>query len=78
VIIVGPDTKYAMQWGGKWRPVVNMIDRTNRQTDEVTQCAKVVLYISEDEWVAARVVTPGDLVERVDRDADARFWETDC
>lgn len=70
----GPDSKYAMQWRGEWRAVVNMFDHGNVATTSANRCAKAVLYVAEDYWVACAVV-PGDLVERFDRQPDVREWD---
>ena len=71
---LGPDSKYAMQWDGEWRAVVNMFDHMNVPTTLALHAAKAVLYISPDEWVACGV-TPGDIVERFDRDPKLRVWD---
>jgi hypothetical protein len=68
------DSKYLMWWGGDWRAVTNMFDHANRPTTCAMRAAKVVLFISEDNW-AATAVTPGDLVERGGRDPNARDWD---
>ena len=73
-MIAGPDSKYMMQWAGKWRAVVNMFDHRNIPTTLALHTAKAVLYISPDEWVAV-AVSPGEIVERFDRDPKLRTWD---
>lgn len=75
-MIDGPDTKYMMQWGGKWRAVSNMFDASNMPTTLGLRAAKVVLYIGPDHWIATTVFT-GEIIERTDRDPGARHWDMD-
>jgi hypothetical protein len=70
----GPDTKYMMQWKGEWRPVTNMFDHGKMPTTMAMRAATAVLYISDDIWVAC-TVSPGEIVERPDRDPKLRIWE---
>ena len=73
-MIAGPDTKYMMIWCGKWRAVVYMYDAQNGPTTLVLRAAKVVLYVTEDYWIAT-YVNPGEIIERLDRDPKRRDWE---
>jgi hypothetical protein len=73
--VAGPDTRYQMLWHGAWRPVVNMLDTNNVPTTLTIRCAKAVLFVGLDYWVAV-AVSPGDIVERFDRDPKRRRWET--
>lgn len=68
-----PDTKYRMMWGGAWRPVTYMIGQGKDQTHNVLHATRAVLFVSEDTWIAT-TVNPGDIIERFDRDPDARNW----
>ncbi len=70
----GPDTRYMMQWRGKWRPVVNMFDAQNVPTTLAMRCVKAVLFVSFDYWVAT-LVAPGEIVERYNRDPRAQRWD---
>lgn len=72
--MTGPDSKYMMQWGGAWRPVVNMFDYSNAPTTLALRAAKAVLYVSDTCWIVC-LVSPGDIVERPDRDPSEREWE---
>lgn len=71
--VIGPDTKYMMLWDGEWRAVVNMFDHTKRETFEPMRAVAVVLALPDGEW-AATLATPGELIERVDRDPKRRGW----
>jgi hypothetical protein len=73
-MIVGPDTKYMMQWGGEWRAVTHMLDVNNMPTTLAMRAAKVVLFVSESEWIATAVY-PGEIVERTDREPGRRPWD---
>lgn len=70
-----PDTKYQLFWRGAWRPVVSMFDANNVPTTLALRCAKAVLFVALDYWVAVST-SPGDIVERDDRDPVKRRWET--
>lgn len=72
--IEGPDTRYMMQWKGAWRPVTNMFDHQSDPTTLAMRAAKAVLYIEPGHWVAC-LVSPGEIVERDDRDPNLRDWE---
>jgi hypothetical protein len=63
-----------MQWRGAWRPVTNMWDQNNIPTTMAVRAVKVVLFLTKGEWVAC-AVAPGEVVERFDRDPNARVWE---
>lgn len=71
----GPDTKYQMMWRNEWRPVTNMWDIFNDPTTLAARCVKAVLYINDDEWVVL-LTSPGEIIERFDRDPYLREWET--
>jgi hypothetical protein len=73
-MISGPDTKYMMQWGGEWRPVTNMFDHMNMPTTMAMRAVKAVLYVSDDVWIAV-AVSPGEIIERAERDPKLRQWE---
>lgn len=73
-MIDGPDSQYKMMWGGTWRAVTNMLDHAGQETSVVTRATRVVLYAGPQTWIAT-VVMPGDLIERDDRDPNAREWE---
>lgn len=75
MVLSGPDSKYMMQFLGEWRAVTNMFDAANNDTTNALRAAKAVLFVSKDQWVAI-AVNPGDIVERFDRDPDARTWES--
>lgn len=70
----GPDTRYMMLWKGEWRPVVNMFDASNRQIEDALRVVKAVLYVRPAHWVAT-LAAPGEIIERTDRDPNARQWE---
>lgn len=74
-MIEGPDSKYMMQHGGKWRAVVNMFDGALKQTTSMIHAKTAVLYVGGDSPYVACDVTPFDLFERDDRDPTARHWE---
>lgn len=71
--LTGPDTKYMMMWKGAWRPVVNMFDGQKEETTNPVRATSAVLF-AETCWVAC-VVSPGEIVERMDRDPNLRQWE---
>lgn len=71
-MIDGPDTKYRMMWGGAWRAVTNMLTHDNHYTNNPSRAAKAVLFVDGD-WLAT-LVSPGDILERDDRDPDDRQW----
>lgn len=73
----GPDTKYRMLWCGKWRPVLHMYDANNIETTLAMRASKAVLWCKEppDSGFIATIVSPGDIVERFDRDPSAREWD---
>lgn len=73
--IVGPDTKYMMQWQGAWRPVTNLFDGRGVETTFASRATAAVLFLTLDYWVTCLIVNPGDLVERGDRDPNARTWD---
>lgn len=76
-MIDGPDTKYKMLWRGEWRAVTHMLDHHNTPTTLAVRAAKVVLYVGDygrSGWTACSV-TPGDLIERTDRNPNAREWD---
>lgn len=76
--MTGPDTKYQMQWGGAWRPVVQMVDYNNTPTTLAMRAVKAVLWCHEPPdcgCYVPTVVSPGDLVERFDRDPNEREWD---
>jgi hypothetical protein len=68
------DTKYKMMFAGEWRAVTNMFDGANNETTLAIRAVKVVLHIDDDRW-AAVAVSPGDLIERFDRNPDDRAWD---
>lgn len=72
--LVGPDTKYMMQWMGAWRPVTNLFDQHRIETTLALRASIAVIFIAPGAWVTT-LVTPGDLVERVDRDPKLREWD---
>ncbi len=72
--IVGPDTRYMMQWRGEWRPVIAMADRQGTPTTLVIQAAIALLYLNPTQRASCHV-NVGDIVERFDRDPDVRPWE---
>ena len=76
-MIAGPDSKYMMQWCGRWRPVLNMYDGNNTPTTNVLRVTKVVLWCNEppDYGFVGCIASPGDLVERMDRNPNARKWD---
>jgi hypothetical protein len=69
-----PDSKYMMQWQGEWRAVTNMFDHMNVPTTLSIRAAKAVLYVNDDCWIAVSV-SPGEIVERFDRDPKLRSWD---
>lgn len=71
----GPDSRYMMLYGGKWRAVTNMFDGAKRVTTNATQATAAVLFISVSEWVAV-AVHPGEIVLRMVRDQNAQDWVT--
>ena len=73
-MIEGPDTKYMMLWCGKWRAVVYMYDAQNTPTTLALRAAKVVLYVTENYWIAT-YANRGEVIERFDRDPKKRQWE---
>jgi hypothetical protein len=74
----GPDTRYMMQWCGKWRPVLNMIDANSVPTTLVLRATRAVLWCDDpptaNGWVAV-VCHPGEIAERFDRDLKKRQWD---
>jgi len=76
VKVDGPDSRYMMQWQGEWRAVIFMLDQTNTPTTLAIRATKALLYLSPTRG-AACLVTPGDLVERFDRNPNDRVWETE-
>jgi hypothetical protein len=75
--MTGPDTKYMMQWCGKWRPVIHMYDAKKVQTTLATRAAIAVLWCNEppDYGYVPLAVNPGDIVERPGRDPSKLAWE---
>jgi hypothetical protein len=73
-MIVGPDSKYMMQWSGEWRAVTNLFDHNGNPTIWAMRAAKAVLFVADGYWVSC-VVQPGDLIERLDRDPNIRDWD---
>lgn len=69
-----PDTKYQMMYGGEYRPVTNMFDRGNNETNNPLHAAKIVLYLSDDEFCAV-ITQPGDIVRRDGRRPDSQQWD---
>lgn len=66
-----------MQWAGKWRPVIHMFDAQNIPTTLAQRAAKCVLWCNEppDNGFVPLTCSPGEIVERFDRDPDAREWD---
>lgn len=72
--IVGPDTRYMMQWRGEWHAVTNMLDSNRKETHDLMRAAIAVLFVEPNYWVTT-LVSPGDVVERHDRDPLRREWD---
>lgn len=77
-MINGPDTKYMMQWCGKWRPVTHMYDAQNIPTTLAMRAAKCVLWCNEapDYGFVGTACYPGEIVERTDRSPKRGKWDT--
>lgn len=73
----GPDSKYMMLWCGKWRPVIRMLDHQNLPTTLALRATKAVLWCNEppDNGYVPVLVSPGEIVERFDRDPNAMRWD---
>lgn len=68
-----PKTKYRMMHAGDWRSVMNMYDASNHETTLPMRCAKAVLFVTRDHWVAIQT-SPGDIVETPGYKTEE--WET--
>ena len=73
--VIGPDTKYMLQWKGEWRPVLGMLMMDGTPTTLAMRAYKAVLYIEGADYMVRTAVSPGEIMERYDRDPEKREWD---